>query len=223
MPSLTGSPSLPSESLLMRYSPLAPVPDRPDLLAWQAPDVFALWQAWEHESGAKQDIPYWATVWPAARMTADWLGRNPARVAGRFVVDIGCGGGLAGIAAAKAGAARVLANDIDGTALDMAGRNAIANSVDLEIERGNLLALPPRPEWGVLLVADLFYEKSVAEPMLAWLRKAHGQGSLVLIADASRPFGPRTGVRPLHEARYPTDPDLEGTADRLVRLLELTG
>jgi predicted nicotinamide N-methyase len=221
MPVLRPHPCLPSDALLQRLAPVSPVPDRPDLKACQAPDVFALWQAWEDESGTKQDIPYWVTVWPAARLTASWLGRNPERVAGRTVVDIGCGGGLAGIAAAKAGALRVIANDIDGTALDMALRNAAANGIELEIETGNLLAKPPAPEWDVLIVADLFYEKSVADPMMAWLRLAMARGALVLIADANRPFGPRTGVKVLAEARYATDINLEGSSDRPVRLLEL--
>jgi predicted nicotinamide N-methyase len=192
------------------------------LLAWQAPDVFALWQAWEDESGAKQDIPYWATVWPAARLTATWLGGNPETAAGRTVVDIGCGCGLAGIAAAKAGAKRVIANDTDQAALEMALRNAEANGTAVETYMGNLIAAPPAREWDVVLVADLFYEKSMAGPMLAWLRLARAQGSRVLIADANRPFGPRSGVRILAEARYGTDIDLEGTRDRPVRLLELS-
>jgi predicted nicotinamide N-methyase len=73
----------------------------------------------------------------------------------------------------------------------------------------------------LILVADLFYEKSVAGPMLEWLRKALAQGSRVLIADATRPFAPQTGIRLLAEDRYPTDSDLEGSAERRVRLLEL--
>lgn len=213
---------LPSESMLLRLAPPTPVPDRPDLTAWQAPDIFELWQAWENETGIKQDIPYWATVWPAARLTASWLGRNGDCVRGRTAVDFGCGGGLAGIAAAKAGAGRVLANDIDAAALEMALRNAKANGVAIEIEPGNLLEAPPSPEWDVLLVADLFYEKSVADPMMAWLRAARAQGTLVLIADGNRPFGPRVGVRVLAEERYATNVDLEGSSHRVVRLLELT-
>lgn len=222
MPASQTLSGLPSDSLLLRLAPPAPVPDSPDLIAWQAPDVFDLWRGWENESGKQQDIPYWAIVWPAARLIASWLGRHAELVAGRTVLDIGCGGGLAGIAAAKAGAARVIANDTDGAALAMAMRNASANGVSLEIESGNLLAAPPSPVWDVLLVGDLFYEKSVAEPMMAWLRMAKAQGGLVLIADGSRPFGPRTGVSVLAEARYATDPDLEGVSNRAVRLLELT-
>lgn len=212
---------LPSEALLDRLAPPRPVPGRPDLLARQAQDVFDLWQAWERESGAKQDIPYWATVWPAARLMAANLGAHPEWAEGKAVVDFGCGGGVAGLAAAKAGAKRVIANDIDPAALAMAERNAALNGLILETEESNLLERSPDPEWDMILVADLFYEKSVADPMLAWLRRAMAQGARVLIADASRPFAPQSGIRVLAEAAYPTDMDLEGSTERKVRLLEL--
>ncbi|HKP94354.1 MAG TPA: 50S ribosomal protein L11 methyltransferase [Fibrobacteria bacterium] len=216
MPALT---DIPSDSLIERLAPLAPVPGRPDLVAYQAPDVFSVWQAWEKESGRKQDIPYWSTVWPAALLTAEFLAREPAIAAGRTVLDFGCGCGIAGIAALKAGASEAIANDIDPVALWMAGRNAAANGVRLGIETGNLLESAPSPEWDVLLVADLFYEKSVAETMLRWLGRARENGSQVFIADASRPFSPRTGVKVLKEEKYPTDADLEGSSERTVRLL----
>ncbi len=212
---------LPSDALLTRLAPAAPVPGRPDLMAWQARDVFDLWKAWEEESGRKQDIPYWATVWPAARLMAAYLGGLPETTAGKAVLDFGCGGGVAALAAARSGAARVIANDIDPAALAMAQRNASLNGLTTEIEEENLLSRPPDPKWNVILVADLFYEKSVAGPMLDWLRRALSQGSRVLIADACRPFAPQAGVRILAEETYATDMDLEGSAARKVRLLEL--
>ncbi len=212
----------PSETLLRREAALAPVPGRPDILAWQARDVFSLWQAWEKESGAKQDVPYWATVWPAARLTAEYLGAHPETAAGLCVLDLGCGSAIAGLAAGLAGAARVIVSDIDPFALWMAERNAAANGIALESGTGNLLDAPPSPDWNLILVADLFYEKSVAGPMLLWLGKARKQGSRVLIADGNRPFAPKTGVVVLTEARFATDADLEGSSERAVRLLELT-
>jgi predicted nicotinamide N-methyase len=212
---------LPSEALLSRLAPPAPVPGRPDLSAWQARDVFDLWQAWEKESGEKKDIPYWATVWPAARSLAAWLGSHPEAARGKTVLDLGCGGGVAGLAAKRAGAFRVIANDLDPAALAMAERNAALNGLALETASADLLAYPPEPEWELILVADLFYEKSAAAKMLDWLRRALAQGARVLIADATRPFAPRAGVRLLQEETYATDVDLEGTPARKVRLLEL--
>jgi predicted nicotinamide N-methyase len=217
--SLPATIAFPSESLIARLAPILPVPGRPDLLAHQAKDVFELWQAWEKETGSRQDIPFWATVWPAALMTAKFIGLEPSNVAGKTVVDFGCGSGIAGIAAMKAGALSVIANDIDPVALSMAERNARANGVGITADERNLLSDPPLPEWDVILVADLFYEKSVSETMVRWLGDARRNGSVVYIADASRPFSPRTGVKVLIEDTYPTDMDLEGSTQRTVRLL----
>jgi ribosomal protein L11 methylase PrmA len=50
------------------------------------------------------------------------------------VLDLGCGSGVAGIAALDAGAARVVAHDIDPVALAIAAQNATANAVDLILQ-----------------------------------------------------------------------------------------
>src|SRR5919204_7034046 len=61
---------VPSSALLARLAPLTPVPGRSDLVAHHAPDVLALWQAWEEECGAPQGVPFLATVWPAGAARA---------------------------------------------------------------------------------------------------------------------------------------------------------
>ena len=48
---------VPSSALLARLAPLTPVPGRPDLVAHHAPDVMALWQAWEEECGGATGGP----------------------------------------------------------------------------------------------------------------------------------------------------------------------
>jgi len=72
-----------------------------------------------------------------------------------------------------------------------------------------------------ILVGDLFYERSTASALWAWLCTAHRQGVRVLIADASRPFTPTAGVRCLREERLATAWAWEGTHARTVRLLTL--
>lgn len=212
---------VPSPALLQEFVPLAPVPGRPDLLAHQAKDVFALWQAWERETGEKQDVPFWAAVWPAAQLLACFISEAPCRVAGRTVLDLGCGSGVAGIAAAKAGADRVLASDTDPVALAMAALNAAANGLELVLEGENLLREDCPEDVQVILAGDLFYERAASLKLLDWLQRARQRGVEVLIADASRPFAPKSGVRVISEATYATDPDLEGVKQRLVRLLSL--
>ena len=124
---------VPSAALLARLAPLTPVPGRPDLVAHYAPDVFALWQAWEEECGAPQAVPFWAAVWPAGQLLARVVQAEPAWVRGQTVLDLGCGSGVAGIAALRAGATRVVAHDIDltddlGTGPGPGGWNRITSS-----------------------------------------------------------------------------------------------
>ena len=198
---------------------MASVPVRPDLKAHQALDVFALWLAWEEESGNQQDVPYWATAWPAAQLLALVFQEQPEIVAGKSVLDFGCGSGITGIAALKAGARSVLANDIDPVALEMAQRNAVANQITLNTQTGNLLSQSPATDVEVILVADLFYDRFISEALVVWLGKARKQGSHVFIADAGRPFSPQVDVQILRQEVYPTDLDLEGRSERVVRLL----
>jgi predicted nicotinamide N-methyase len=197
------------------------VPGRPDLVAHHAPDVFALWQAWEEECGAQQEVPFWAVVWPAARLLASIVQAEPAWVRGQTVLDLGCGGGVAAIAALYAGATRVVAHDIDPVALAIAAKNATANAVDLVLQGTPMLREPCPEHITCILVGDLFYERSTAAALWAWLRTAHRRGVQVLIADASRPFTPTTGVRRLREERLASAWAWEGTQARTVRLLTL--
>jgi predicted nicotinamide N-methyase len=212
---------VPSPALLARLAPLTPVPGRPDLVAHQAPDLLALGQAWEAECGACHDVPFWALVWPAAQLLARVLQAEPAWVRGKTVLDLGCGGGVAGIAALRAGAARVIAHDLDPVALAIAAQNATANAVALTLERPPLLHGSCPTGTQCILVGDLFYERAAAAGLEAWLRTAHRRGVEVLIADASRPFAPTAGVQCLREARLATAWDVEGTRERTVRLLTL--
>ena len=55
------------------------------------------------------------------------------------MLDFGSGSGLAGIAAAKAGAAKVVATDIDSFALAAMALNAAANGVTLEFLAADLV------------------------------------------------------------------------------------
>lgn len=212
---------LPSAELLNRFAPLRPVAGVPGVIAHQASDVFALWHAWEGESGGEQAPPFWATVWPAATVLARGVLDGTIRVRGRRVLDLGCGGAVAGLAAALAGAVDVEANDIDTVALHVAQRNAGASRVSLRTTAIDYAAAPP-PELDVILVADLFYERAVSERLLARLRTAAAAGVEVHVADGGRPFAPRPQGVCLREETVAVDPDVEGVSSRVVRLFRLS-
>lgn len=61
--------------------------------------------------------PYWCRPWPSAIALAQLILQNPDLVRGKRVCDIGCGLGLAGIAAALSGAKEVVMLDREPVAL----------------------------------------------------------------------------------------------------------
>ena len=58
-------------------------------------------------------LPFWAFAWAGGLAIARYLLDHPELVAGKRVLDIATGSGLCAIAACKAGAASVMAADID--------------------------------------------------------------------------------------------------------------
>jgi ribosomal protein L11 methyltransferase len=65
---------------------------------------------------------------PTTRLCLEWLERT--LLAGKSLLDYGCGSGILAIAAARLGAASVLGVDIDPQAVDASRRNAEQNGVD---------------------------------------------------------------------------------------------
>ena len=78
-------------------------------------------------------------VHPTTQLSLQLLERHMKP--GDSLIDVGCGSAILAIAAAKLGAARVVAVDIDAHALDNARHNAQLNEVDIEIGVGSLAEL----------------------------------------------------------------------------------
>lgn len=74
------------------------------------------------------------------------------------VFDVGCGSGILGIIAAKLGAGRVLAIDLDPMCVKVTKENAIINQVDdeIQVEQGNLLHMVE--EKADVIVANIIAE-----------------------------------------------------------------
>jgi ribosomal protein L11 methyltransferase len=71
---------------------------------------------------------------PTTRMCLRWIEEHRAALAGRMVLDYGCGSGILAIAAMKMGAREALGLDIDASALDAARANALANDTAIRFE-----------------------------------------------------------------------------------------
>jgi len=169
----------------------------------------------------KSAAPYWAYQWPGGLALARYILDKPETVAGSSVLDLGAGSGLVAIAAAKAGAGKIIAAEIDGHAVAALKLNADANNVALEIATHDLTACPP-PPIGVVLVGDLFYESGLAQRVTAFLDRCLAVGMTVLIGDPGRAHLPRARLRTL--AEYPVPDFGEGgntrTGKSTVFLLE---
>jgi predicted nicotinamide N-methyase len=181
----------------------------PEITLHLASEVTPLWHATEEvleQNGLPP--PYWAFAWPGGQTFARLLLDRPELARGRKVLDFAAGSGIAAIAAAKAGAARVVASEIDAFAVAALGLNAALNGVTFDIFEGDVLTEPPAG-WDLILAGDVCYERPMAERALAWLDLAVAQGTEVLIADPGRAYLPKSGLTEIARHDVPTPLDLE--------------
>lgn len=177
----------------------------PEIRLHLVTDKDPLWRATEADL-ARLGLadPYWAFCWPGGQAMARYLLDTPALVRGRRVLSVGAGGGVEAIAAAMAGACQVVAADIDPLAARAASLNAAENGVTLELSVSDPLASDP-VGIEVILAADVCYDESMAQRLLAWSRRQAENGALVLLSDPGRGFLQTTSLKALAELRAPAD------------------
>lgn len=169
---------------------LVEAPFVPEVQLHLAEDAIVWWARMEAEAGAVLAPPYWASVWPGGQALARYVLDNPEVVAGRRVLDLAAGSGLAAIAAAIAGAATVTANDIDPYALAVIGMNARANGTAVREADGDLLD-GDGGDQNLILAGDVFYRRVLADRMLPFLERAAARGARVLVGDPGRMYLPQ--------------------------------
>lgn len=182
----------------------------PELKLYLATEVVPLWHATEEEL-ARNGVPppFWAFAWAGGQALARYLLDNPDIVRGKRVLDVGSGSGMVAIAAARAGAAHVLAADIDAFSCAAIRLNAIANAVDIAVTQDDVIGT--HGSWDMVLVGDLFYERPLAERLTAWLKELQTDA---LLGDPGRSYFPKEGVEKLSTYNVQTTRDLE---DREIR------
>lgn len=198
------------ENFITTNAALMAPPLVPELRLYLASEVVPLWHATEEEL-AKHGVPppYWAFAWAGGQALARYVLDNPETVRGKRVLDIGSGSGLVALAAAKMGAASVLAADIDAFACAAIGLNAAANGLTVAVTQDDMIGEPVA--WDIILVGDLFYERPLAERLMTWLTAA---GIPALLGDPGRAYFPKRNVERLALYRVQTTRDLE---DREIR------
>jgi predicted nicotinamide N-methyase len=134
---------------------------------------------------ADEYMPYWVDLWPAARMLAKAVLREPWQP-GLEALEIGCGLGLPGIAA-LAGGLRVTFSDYDATALRFAADNARANGfTDFDVRQIDWRDPPRDLRVPVVMASDLIYELRNVEPLVDLIKRVLAPGGLCLMTDQDR-------------------------------------
>jgi len=197
-----------------RNTAIATPPLVPEIRLHLATEITPIWQATE-ETLARGAVPppFWAFAWAGGQALARYILDHPAEIVGRSVLDFGAGSGLVAIAAAKAGAAFVMAADIDHFAAAAIAANAELNEVAVTVTTADLVdAADPRGD--IVVAGDVCYEQPMAARVARWLAALAKRGCLVLLGDPGRAYLPANGLR--QRARYlvPTSRDLE---DREIR------
>lgn len=184
-------------------------PACPEIKLHLATAITPMWQATELEMHMQNlPPPYWAFAWAGGQALARHILDSPWLVRGRKVLDFAAGSGIAGIAAAHAGAASVEATDIDPVAVEAIRLNAEANGVAVSAHAGDATSAPTGL-WDVVLAGDVCYERPMTERCFPWLRGLAGAGALVLMADPGRAYLPSQGLVQLAVFTIPTSREIE--------------
>lgn len=210
------------EGFIRANTAIASPPLVPELKLHLATEVVPLWQMTEAELEATGlPPPYWAFAWAGGQALARYILDNPDIVAGKQVLDFGSGSGLVAIAAAKAGAAGVLAAEIDPFAAAAIRLNAASNGVAVEPIIRDLI--DSSGTWDVVLAADVCYERPVAQQIESWLNALARLGKTVLVGDPGRLYLPKRGLTCLETYSVQTTRELEDTDLRRTSVWRVEG
>jgi predicted nicotinamide N-methyase len=195
--------------LVRSTTSLAPVPFVPEISLHLGQDIYAIWELTERAFGVTGlPPPFWSVAWPGGQALARYLLDHPDVAAGRRVLDLGSGSGIVAIAAARTGAAAVIAADPDPMAAAAIVLNAAANNV-------------PAPAWvadardadasaDVIVAGDVWYERELADQVGSYLDQRAAAGAAVLTGDIGRTYFPRGRYRCLASYEIPASVALEG-------------
>jgi predicted nicotinamide N-methyase len=201
---------------------IASPPLVPEIRLHLATQITPLWEATEASlAAANVPPPYWAFAWPGGQAVSRYLLDHPDSVRGRRVLDFASGCGIGAIAAARAGAAAVVASDIDAIATAVIAINAALNGVAVVTTTADLTR-EPDARWDTVIAGDVCYERPMAESVMPWLRRLARNGAVVLMADPGRAYLPKDGFAEVARYDVPTSLELEDRTMRTTRVLRLS-
>ena len=196
------------ESFIRANTAVLAPPHVPEIRLHLASDAHDLWLKTEDELEAiGLPPPFWAFAWAGGQGLARYILDHPESVEGRAVLDFASGSGLVAIAAAMAGAGRVVAADIDpwaGTAIRL---NAALNVVNVTFRAEDAIDRPGK--WDAVLAGDVFYDSAFAARLVPWFSALAARGTTVLVGDPGRSYCPRERMQALATYEVPVTRVLE--------------
>jgi predicted nicotinamide N-methyase len=150
-----------------------------------------------------ETAPFWPFAWAGGQALARYVLDHPETVAGKRVVDLGTGSGIAAIAAAKAGAAFVLGVDLAEEALVATAENATLNGVRVATS----VSVPE--SFDVLLASDVLYEPEIARVIASF----EAEGRVLYLGEPGRAAAPKLPHAPLARYACTTHPDVDAPID----------
>lgn len=197
-----------AERFILANTALMAPPHVPELKLHLASEAHDLWQKTEEElAEIGLPPPFWAFAWAGGQGLARYVLDHPETVHGRHVLDFASGSGLVAIAAAKAGAATVLAADIDPFCEAAIRLNAEANGVSVAFSAADLVGTDGG--WDAVLAGDVFYEKPFADRLTPWFTAFQQRGATVLVGDPGRAYLPKNRLEQLAVYEVPVTRALE--------------
>jgi len=137
-------------------------------------------------------LPYWALLWPSGMALAEALLAEPELVAGKRVLELGCGLGITATAALQAGADLVAA-DCFADALLFCRYNSLRNAgrmpatllLDWRTAAGRAACVARGP-FDAVLAADVLYEREDEEPLLDLIPRLLAPSGVFALAEPGR-------------------------------------
>jgi predicted nicotinamide N-methyase len=130
-------------------------------------------------------LPYWADLWPSAKILAAWIGES--KPSGGTLLELGCGAGLVAAAAALAGY-DVVASDYYDEALDFTAVNVHRNAGrSIRTLRLDWRALPASLDrFDLVVAADVLYERPYGPLVARVIDATTASQGLAVVADPGR-------------------------------------
>ncbi|OHV82120.1 methyltransferase [Rhizobium sp. LCM 4573] len=200
-------------SFILANTDLMAPPHVPEIRLHLATEAHELWLKTEEEiEQIGLPPPFWAFAWAGGQGLARYILDHPEAVAGSHVLDFATGSGLVAIAAKMAGAAHVLAADIDPWAESAVKLNIAENGVEIDFTYHDLVG--NEIDADVILAGDVFYDRDFAAGLVPWFSRLAAEGKLVLIGDPGRSYCPRDRLEACAVYEVPVTRALEDSENK---------